>query len=113
MYFASFPRIHHSTYTRIYVHVMLCSSLKPYFLFSYYVLFFPVNIIMMFHLKKKIFFKVHVMFVSVYLSSLSVAHLSDAPRSAPRRRLVVTGDTARIQDETTESSAWFFSVLGV
>ena len=27
----------------------------------------------------------------------------------PRRRLVVTGDSARIQDETTESSARFFS----
>ena len=45
----------------------------------------------------------------VYLSSLPVAHLSDAPR----RRLVVTGDSARIQDETTESSAWFFNVLDV
>ena len=39
----------------------------------------------------------------------TVAHLSDAPR----RRLVVTGNSARIQDETTESSAWFFNVLGV
>ena len=38
-----------------------------------------------------------------------VAHLSDAPR----RRLVVTRDSARIQDETTEISAWFFNVLGV
>ena len=47
--------------------------------------------------------------VSVYLSSLPVAHLSDAPR----RRLVVTGDSARIQDETTENFAWFFYVLGV
>ena len=47
--------------------------------------------------------------ISVYLSSLPVAHLSDAPR----RRLVVTGDSARIQDETTENSAWFFNVLGV
>ena len=45
----------------------------------------------------------------VYLSSLPVAHLSDAPR----RWLVVTGDSARIQDETTENSAWFFNVLGV
>ena len=45
----------------------------------------------------------------VYISSLPVAHL----RETPRRRLVVTGDSARIQDETTESSAWFFSVLGV
>ena len=45
----------------------------------------------------------------VYLSSLPVAHLSDAPR----RRLVVTGDNTRIQDETTENSAWFFNVLGV
>ena len=47
--------------------------------------------------------------ISVYLSSLPVAHLSDAPR----RRLVVTGDSARIQVETTENSAWFFNVLGV
>ena len=47
--------------------------------------------------------------ISVYLSSLQVAHLSDTPR----RRLVVTGDSARIQDETTENSAWFFNVLGV
>ena len=47
--------------------------------------------------------------ICVYLSSLPVAHLSDAPR----RRLVVTGDSARIQDETTENSAWFFNVLGV
>ena len=31
----------------------------------------------------------------------------------PRRQLVVTGDSARIQDETTENSAWFFYVLGV
>ena len=38
-----------------------------------------------------------------------VAHLSDAPR----RGLVVTGDSARIQDETNESSAWFFNLLGV
>ena len=45
----------------------------------------------------------------VYLSSLPVAHLSDTPR----RRLVVKGDSARIQDETTENSAWFFNVLGV
>ena len=47
--------------------------------------------------------------ISVYLSSLPVAHLSDAPR----RRLVVTGDSARIQDETTESSTLVFNVLGV
>ena len=31
----------------------------------------------------------------------------------PRRWLAVTGDSARIQDETTENSAWFFNVLGV
>ena len=49
------------------------------------------------------------LFIFVYLSSLPVAHLSDAPR----RRLVVTWNSARIQDETTESSAWFFNVLGV
>ena len=47
--------------------------------------------------------------ISVYLSSLPVAYLSDAPR----RRLAVTGDSARIQDETSENSAWFFNVLGV
>ena len=47
--------------------------------------------------------------ISVYLCALPAAHLSDAPR----RRLAVTGDSARIQDETTESSAWFFHVLGV
>ena len=45
----------------------------------------------------------------VYLSSLPVANLSDAPR----RRLVVTGDSARIYDEPTESCAWSFKVLGV
>ena len=47
--------------------------------------------------------------ISVYLSSLPVAHLSDAPT----KRLVVTGDSARIKDETTESSASFFNVFGV
>ena len=47
--------------------------------------------------------------IFVYLSLLPVAHLSDAPR----RRLVVMGDSARIQDEITENSAWFFNVLGV
>ena len=49
------------------------------------------------------------LFIFVYLSSLPVAHLSDAPR----RRLVVPGDSARIQDETTKSSVWFFNVLSV
>ena len=39
--------------------------------------------------------------ISLYLSSLPIAYLSDAPR----RRLVVTRDSARIQNETTESSA--------
>ena len=47
--------------------------------------------------------------ISVYLSSLPVSHLSDAPG----RLLVVAGDSARIQDETTENSVWFFNVLGV
>ena len=32
---------------------------------------------------------------------------------APRRRLVVTRDSSRIQDETTKSSARFYNVLGV
>ena len=45
--------------------------------------------------------------ISVYLSSLPVAHLGDAPR----RLFVVTGDSARIQDETTENSALFFYVF--
>ena len=49
------------------------------------------------------------MVISLYLSSLPVAHLSDTRRI----RLVVTWDTARIQDETTEGSAWFFNMLGV
>ena len=47
--------------------------------------------------------------IFVYLSSLPIAHPSDAPR----RRLVVTGDSARIQDETTENSACFLNVFGV
>ena len=47
--------------------------------------------------------------IFVYLSSLPVAYLSDAPE----RRLVVTEDRAKIQDETTENSAWFFNVVGV
>ena len=46
---------------------------------------------------------------SVHLSSLPVSHLSNAPK----RLLIVSGDSARIQDETTESSAWFFNMLGV
>ena len=33
--------------------------------------------------------------------------------AAPRGLLVVTGDSARIQDEITGNSAWFFNVLGV
>ena len=49
------------------------------------------------------------LFTSVYLSSLPVAHLIDAHR----RRLVVTGYSARVQNETNESSTWFFNVLGV
>ena len=28
------------------------------------------------------------------------------------RRLIVTGDSVRIQEKTTESPAWFFNVLG-
>ena len=47
-------------------------------------------------------------FVFVYVSSLPVAHLSVAPR-----RQIFTGDSARIQDEITENSAWFFNVLGL
>ena len=42
-----------------------------------------------------------IMFVSVYLSSQPVAHLSNAPR----RLLIVTGNSARLQDKTTESSS--------
>ena len=47
--------------------------------------------------------------ISVYLSSLPVAHLSNTPRR--RLPVVVTGDSARIQDETTESSALFCNSL--
>ena len=42
-------------------------------------------------------------------SLLPVPYLSDAPR----RRSIITGDSARIQDGTTENSVWFFNVLGV
>ena len=31
----------------------------------------------------------------------------------PQKTVSCLGDSARIQDETTESSAWFFNVLGV
>ena len=51
-------------------------------------------------------------FISVYLSSLPVAYMSDAPKRRSRR-LTVTGESARTQDETTESSAWFFNKLVV
>ena len=47
--------------------------------------------------------------IFIYLSLLPVANLSNAPR----RRLVVTEDSAGIQDETTENSALFFNVLSV
>ena len=46
------------------------------------------------------------LFVSIYHWLLPVAHLSDAPR----RWLVVTGDSSRIQDKTTEISTWFFNM---
>ena len=42
--------------------------------------------------------------ISVYLSSLPVAHLRDAPRGG----LVVTGHSARIQDETTDNHPLVF-----
>ena len=45
--------------------------------------------------------------VSIYSSSLMVAHLSDVSR----RQLVVTRDSARIQDETTEKSCRSLSVV--
>ena len=47
--------------------------------------------------------------IPVYLSSLPIAHLSNTPR----RLLVITRDSAGIQDETTESFFWFSDVLGV
>ena len=31
----------------------------------------------------------------------------------PQKTVVITGDSARIQEETTENSAWFFNVLDV
>ena len=45
----------------------------------------------------------------VYISSLPVVHPSDATRI----RSVVMRDSVRIQEETTESSAWFFDEFGV
>ena len=36
-----------------------------------------------------------------------------ASERRPQRTVSFTGDGARIQDETTESSAWFLNVLGV
>ena len=49
-------------------------------------------------------------FVCLRLSTVATgSHVSEVPRI----RLVVTGDSARIQDKTTESSAWFFNMLGV
>ena len=42
-----------------------------------------------------------------------LAHLSYASSPPKERRLVVTGNSVRIEDENTESSAWFFHVLGV
>ena len=48
-------------------------------------------------------------FFLFYLSSLPVAHLSEAPEDG----LVVTGDSARIQNETTYRSACFINVVGV
>ena len=50
-------------------------------------------------------YTIHIRLPDIYL----FVYLSDAPR----RRLVVTGDSAMIQDKLTESSAWFFNVLGV
>ena len=55
------------------------------------------------------FIEHHWLVISVYLSSQPVAHMS----YASTRRSVVTGNSARIQDETTESSACFIAVLGV
>ena len=49
-----------------------------------------------------------VTFLFVYFR-LPITQLSDAPR----RRLFVTGESGRIQDETTENFAWFSNVLGV
>ena len=43
--------------------------------------------------------------VSLFLLLLPVVHLRDTPR----KLLVVTGDSARLQKETTESSARFFN----
>ena len=45
--------------------------------------------------------------IFIYLSFLPVAHLSDIPR----RPLVVTGDSARVLDKASESSARFFNML--
>ena len=46
--------------------------------------------------------------VVVYFRLFIVATGRPSERRAPRR-LVVTGNRARIQDDTTESSVWFFN----
>ena len=48
-----------------------------------------------------------------YFHVFIVATGCPSERHPPKRQLVVTGDSARIQDETTENSNWFFNVLGV
>ena len=48
-----------------------------------------------------------------YYCLFIVATSRRSQQGPPGRRLVVTGDSARIQAETTENSAWFFNVLGV
>ena len=48
-----------------------------------------------------------------YFRLFIVATGCPSERRSQKTWLVVTGDSARIQDKTTESSDWFFSVLGV
>ena len=48
-----------------------------------------------------------------YFRLFIVATGCPSERRTQKTVIVVTGDSARIQDKTTESSAWFFNVLGV
>ena len=47
------------------------------------------------------------------LFRLSIVATDRPSERRPERRLIVTGDSARIQDETIESSTLFFNMLGV
>ena len=48
-----------------------------------------------------------------YFRLFIIAFGCPSVRQSSRRRLLVAWDSSRIQDETSEGSAWFFNVLGV